>query len=380
MATPRLDIEPQMLKWACERSGRDEAVILKSVPQMLKWMDGTARPTMKQLQKFAAVTYTPVGYLFLAVPPTETVPLPDLRTVKNDRLTRPSANLIATIHICQQRQEWYRQHQLLSGHDPLSFVGSLNATVPTPEAAQKIRKALNFTAEDRTQLQTWEEATRHLIAAIEATGVLVMVSGIVGNNNHRSLDPEEFRGFAMADDIAPLIFINGADAKSAQMFTMAHEIAHIWLGESAVSDVSVSEKTTHKVESWCNEVAAEFLVPRKELRAEYADDEKPSAQVHRLTKHFKVSSLVILRRLRDLKLLKEDQFWPLYRKELQRIKTKTNAGGNFYTTKQVRIGRNFARAVIESTLEGKTLYRDAFRLLELEKMDTFNKLCEALSE
>ncbi len=345
---------------------------------MLKWMDGTARPTMKQLQKFAAVTYTPMGYLFLAAPPTETVPLPDLRTVKDDRLTRPSANLIATIHICQQRQEWYRQHQLLSGHDPLSFVGSLNTTVPTPEAAQKIRNALNFTAEDRTQLQTWEEATRHLTAAIDAIGVLVMVSGIVGNNTHRLLDPEEFRGFAMADDIAPLIFINGADAKSAQMFTMAHELAHIWLGESAVSDVSVVEKTTHKVESWCNEVAAEFLVPWEELKEEYAADTKPSAQVHRLTKHFKVSSLVILRRLRDLKLIKERQFWPLYNNELQRIKTKANAGGNFYTTKQARIGRSFARAIIESTLEGKTLYRDAFRLLELDKMDTFNKLCQAL--
>src|SRR5258708_21057731 len=101
-------------------------------------------------------------------------------------------------------------------------------------------------------MTTWTEALRRFIEQADALGVLVMVNGVVGSNNRRKLDPQEFRGFALADNLAPLVFINGADSKAAQMFTLAHELSHIWLGLSAVPHPQPSLVPEHDAERCCN--------------------------------------------------------------------------------------------------------------------------------
>ena len=105
----------------------------------------------------------------------------------------------------------------------------------------------------------------HLRQKIEATGILIVINGVVGNNNYRKLDPDEFRGFVLSDEHAPLVFINGADFKAAQMFTIAHEVAHLWINREGVSNFEAMQPPPVRVETWCNEVAAEFLVPATEL-------------------------------------------------------------------------------------------------------------------
>jgi Zn-dependent peptidase ImmA (M78 family) len=202
---------------------------------------------------------------------------------------------------------------------------------------------------------------------------------LIKSNNQRKLDPEEFRGFAIADDLAPLVFINGADTKAAQMFTLAHELAHIWLGETALSDSSVANVAEHDVERWCNRVAAELLVPLASLKEEYDENADLDAEVKRLARCFKVSTLVILRRIYDAGGLNEERFWREYRKELGRLMAiPRGSGGNFYLTQAARLSKRFARALVASTLEGQTLHRDAFRLLGFSKLATFQELGHSL--
>jgi len=181
--------------------------------------------------------------------------------------------------------------------------------------------------------------------------------------------------------LAPLIFINGADSKAAQMFTLAHELAHLWLGQTALSDVSAEQAPANAVERWCNEVAAELLVPMDAFCAELAADESVAMTLKRLARYFKVSSLVILRRLLDAGRIDRATFFSCYRDEmarLQEIDARTAGGGDFYRTTAARVSKRFARALVESTLEGRTLYRDAFHMLGIAKTATFNELGRSL--
>jgi len=373
----RVEVKPEMIRWACERAGTDIASLSQrqSLRKLPDWISGEENPTFKQLEDFAKATRTPVGYLFLPDPPKEFVPIPDLRTIGNERIGRPSPDLLETIYICQQRQEWYRDFARSMGDKPLPFVGSVDVKADPVEVAEAIRRALGFDIEQRRCMPSWTEALRCFIGQVDAFGVMVMVSGVVGSNTHRPLDPQEFRGFALTDPLAPLVFINGKDTKAAQMFTLAHELAHIWLGVSALSDVGPVTTPSDQVEIWCNKVAAELLVPLTVLREAYEKGETLRHELDRLARFFKVSTLVVLRRLHDAGRLTRDQFWSAYDDELERLRAMSRGrGGNFYLTLPARVSKRFARALVISTLEGQTLHRDAFRLLGFSKLATFQEL------
>ncbi len=241
-----------------------------------------------------------------------------------------------------------------------------------------MREKLDFQVADRTECPTWSDALRLFIRRADQIGVLVMVSGVVASNNHRRLDPSEFRGFALADPLAPLVFVNGADTKAAQMFTLAHELAHIWLGSSALSNIAASTVPgSRREEIWCNAIAAEFLVPLVAVRAELSDGEQLPDAMSRLSRNFKVSTLVVLRRLLDAEWIDRETFEMHWQSESERLRTlnrSTGGGGNFYRTTLARVSRRFVRALVESTHEGHTLYRDAFRMVGVSKVETFNNL------
>jgi Zn-dependent peptidase ImmA (M78 family) len=375
----RVEIKPELLSWARERAGFDPGALANRFPKLAEWERGEAKPTLKQIEKFASATHTPIGFLFLQQPPVEHIPIPDFRTAGNKRIGRPSPDLLETIYVCQQRQEWYRDFARSERESPLPFVGSasLNSSVET--TAESLRHALNFDVEERRQLPTWTDALRRFIELADAMGIMVMCSGVVLNNNNRRLDADEFRGFALSDDLAPLVFINGADTKAAQMFTLAHELAHIWLGQSAVSDAQALQVSEHVVERWCNRVAAELLVPLAILTREYRDDSELRAELDRLARRFKVSTLVILRRIHDAGGLTKQEFSRAYEEELERLLAiAKGSGGNFYLTQAARVSKRFARALVISTLEGQTLHRDAFRMLGFAKLETFKKLGRSL--
>lgn len=377
---PRVPVQPALLIWARERARMDEAALQARFPHLSKWESGDLQPTLRQLEQYAQATHAPLGYFFLPAPPQEVLPIPDFRTIGRG-FPRLSADLLDVIYTCQTRQNWYRDEALVNGETPLTFVGSVTLSTPPTEAAALIRQQLGFSVQARRDCPSWAEALRMFIAQAEEAGVLVMVSGVVMNNNNRHLDPQEFRGFALADALAPLVFINGADSKAAQMFTLAHELAHLWLGQTALSDTAMAETSDHATETWCNRVAAELLVPKAEFLAALHDDEALDQALQRLARHFKVSTLVLLRRMLDVGRLDGPAFWQAYRAEETRLKTlaaRNTGGGDFYRTTVARVSRRFAQSLVVSTLEGRTLYRDAFRMLGIAKPGTFNELGRTL--
>ena len=375
----RVNVQPELLRWARDRSGLERSDLARRFPKLDSWENGAALPTLKQLERFADVTHTPIGFLFLDKPPIERVPIPDLRTVGNDYMESPSPDLLDVIYICQQRQDWYRDFARSIREQPLPFVGSALLTNDIVETAARIRRTLGFDLEERRRMPTWTDALRRFIEQADTRGILVMCSGVVMNNNRRNLDPDEFRGFALADDLAPLVFINGADTKAAQMFTLAHELAHLWLGRSAVSDAQASRIPENEIEGWCNRVAAELLVPADVLRGEYRGETELRPEVARLAQRFKVSTLVILRSLQDVGGITQDRMWQEYRLEQDRLRAMPRgSGGNFYLTQAARVSKRFARALVVSTLEGRSSFTEAFRLLGFKKMHTFRNLGHSL--
>ncbi len=376
----RVDVKPELLRWARERAGIGVDSLVHRFPGYSEWETGEAKPTLKQLEKFAETAHASIGYFFLSEPPEEPFPIPDFRTVGGETLRSPSLDLRETVYICQQRQDWYRDFARLEGADPLAFVGSASPANDIEAAAADIRAALRLDLEERRSLPTWTDALRHLVEMADALGVLVMVSGIVGSNTRRKLDPNEFRGFALADDLAPLIFVNGADTKAAQMFTLAHELAHLWLGASALSDSRPDSLPAHDVEAWCNRVAAELLAPLAVLREAYRKDENLPDALEHLARRFKVSTLVILRRIHDADGLTREEFREAYDAELKKLKAKISksSGGSFYPTLKARVGRRFGHALVSSTLGGRTSFSESFRLLGIKKMSTFREAGKSL--
>jgi Zn-dependent peptidase ImmA (M78 family) len=374
----RADVNPELLVWARQRSGLPAQDLAARFPMLAAWELGERQPTFRQLESYAQATHTPVGFLFLPQPPQERVPIPDFRTIGDTGVARPSADLLDTIYQCQQRQDWYREFAVVNQEEAVEVVGSLTTRADPMAAAATMGAALRFGVEERGA--TWSDALRTLTEHAEDLGFLVMVNGVVGSNTHRKLNPREFRGFALADRMAPLAFVNGADTKAAQIFTLVHELVHLWLGEAALDDTEPAATPASDVERWCNEVTAEVLVPLAMLPD--VTLQAPSTEVlDQLARQFKVSTLVVLRRLHDAQRLSRDEYLDLVSAEYQRIMGLIGgraSGGNFYATQPVRVSRRFARAIIASTMEGQTLYRDAFQLLGFKKLSTFNELATHL--
>ena len=371
-----------MITWARERAGLEPEDLAARFPKAPEWEAGSLSPTLKQLEKLARATHTSIGFLFLDEPPEESIPIPDFRTMVDSGVTRPSPDLLDTIFQCQQRQEWYRSFAEADRADAVAVVGSLSTQMSPTEAASVMRRQLGFDFDQRGS--TFGDAFRLLAEEAAEHGVLVMVNGIVGSNTHRKLDPREFRGFALIEPLAPLVFVNGADTKAAQIFTLAHELAHVWLGETALSDADLGTRPTQDTESWCNQVAAEFLVPLDAVQDAYRPDADLTEELDRLAKLFKVSTLVVLRRLFDAGIMSWASYRTAYGAELDRVlgfleaRAEGTSGGSFYNTQPVRVSKRFARALITSTLEGRTLYTEAFEMLGFRKQSTFNELATRL--
>ncbi|MBC8624246.1 ImmA/IrrE family metallo-endopeptidase [Bacillus paralicheniformis] len=366
--TVRVQIKPELLKWAYNRTIKQDKLHNK-FPKLDEWLNGNIKPTLKQLEEYANATSTPLGYLFLEKPPVEQLPIPHYRTIDKGMRKQPSPDLIETLHLMQRRQDFMKDYFERYIGDSLDFVGSYQGNKAS-QLANKISELFGIKSEWASKQRTFQEALNYLISKCEENRIMVMVNGIVGSNTHRPLNIEEFRGFVLVDDMAPLIFINGVDAKSAQIFTLIHEIAHIFIGSSAVVEASPLNKVDEQVEKLCNAAAAEFLCPhdtfKKAWYAHYGD-----RNVYKtLADIFKVSQLVIGRRALDLGIISKKGFFDFYHRYLEENQTKrnsTSSGGNFHNTTRIRLGELFSKAIIYQTKSGNMQFTDAYKLTGLKR-------------
>jgi Zn-dependent peptidase ImmA (M78 family) len=310
--------------------------------------------------------HVPFGYLFLSSPPKETIPLPDLRTIANRPLTDPSLELIEVTEDALRKQDWYREYRVAEGAERLSFVGRYSADSGADEVAEDMRKTLAINSSLREMAQSWERFLILLARNAEGAGVLVLRNGVVGNNTHRPLSVEEFRGFALSDPVAPIVFINAQDSKAAQIFTLVHELAHIWIGQSGVSNLDYKVRAGQQaspIDRFCDQVAAEVLVPLRDFIVAWSKQDDIDTNLWRLARRYRVSELVILRRALETDLIDE---WE-YREHFDsRAKRKGKGeGGDYHRNVLIRNSVTFTLSLLAAVIGGYVSYRDAATLLNV---------------
>jgi Zn-dependent peptidase ImmA (M78 family) len=366
----RVSVKREVLRWAMARSGLTIDDLQGRFPKAQQWDAGESGPTLRQLEAIARLTSTPLGFFFLVEPPEERLPVPYFRTLGDERPSGPSPDLLETIQVMQQRQAWMREFLIEQGEEALAFVRSVQPAEPCASVAERIRRAMGLGEGWGAELPTWTHALRALREAAEEAGILVVVNGVVGNNTHRKLHPGEFRGFVLVDEYAPLVFVNGADGKAAQMFTLAHELAHVVFGSSAAFDLREMQPADDPTEQACNRVAAEFLIPERELRGVWPSVKGDPEPFQAIARRFKVSEIVAARRALDLGLVNKTVFLDFlhaYQADERRVVAAEpkRKRGDFYPTQNLRVGRRFASAVVRAVAEGKLLYSDAYKLTGL---------------
>lgn len=370
MSTRVENINKEIIEWAIIRNGNSLEEFYAQNPNVESWIKGEKNPTVKQLENFTHKVHVPFGYMFLPKPPNETIPLPFFRTGKKNT-NKVSLNVFHTIQIIQDRQNWLTEYLEELNFPDLYFVGKYSIKNSYIEIVNDIRNVLKLELDWASRHNKWEEALDYLTNKIEEAGIIVTYNGIVGSNTHRVIDVNECRGFVLVNNKAPFLFINSADAKAAQMFTIIHELAHVWLGKSAGFDNANLLPADDPLEILCDKVAAELLVPEIYFLKKW----ETTQDFKYLSRIFKVSPIVIGRRALDLNLINLKYFMDFYNNYMSYFKTnkdKQSSGGDFYATTKKRISLRFAAFVNNAVKENKLLYRDAYRLTSM-KGETYNK-------
>ncbi len=366
----RVNVTNEMLTWAIARAGYELPAFAEKFPPVQHWLDGEKQPTVKQLETFSKKVYLPFGYLFLPEPPEEELPIPYFRS-NGRRADKVSVNVYDTILLMQQRQDWLRDYLNDNDFEPLPFVGRFQNSRDVAAIVQDIRNVLQLPENWASNFRTWTDALAHLVEVIEDKGIIASFNGVVENSTKRKIPVDECRGFVLVDEIAPFMFINNGDFKSAQMFTVVHELAHIWTGHSAGFDFRRMQPANDPIEKLCDQVAAEFLVP--ETAFNEAWNRNPNTST--IARHFKVSEIVIARRALDTGKWTRNQFLDFYEAYSQReYRKKDNqpSGGDFFATAKKRLSITFAAHINQAVKSGQILYRDACKLTSM-KGDTFEK-------
>ena len=380
--TTRIEISKELLNWVVARVRVD--LLPSSTANLINaWISGEKEPTFNQIEDVSKKTGIPLGYFFLETPPTEDLSLVDYRTVDSLELSNPSRNLIDTIHDMEQIQDWMRNCLIDEGSGPMHYVGAMREELSMVTFAQYVRSVLDIKLEWFEDTQTPEQSFNYIRSAISNAGILVMMNGIVGSNTHRPLSIDEFRGFALVDDYAPLIFINTNDSVNGRLFSLLHEVAHVFIGENSLfNDRYSTAGRVKKEETLCNAVAAEILVPQISFTAKWKEHayEDKEIVIEDLARYYKCGITVIARKALDNHYIDSALYnrtakmaVEKYNEKRKYLKERGNSGGDFYNTLASRIDKRFLFTLANSVYNGRTLYTDAFRFTNTNRT-TFSNL------
>ena len=358
-----------LITWAREREGLSIEKAAKKLgiksARLERWEDGTETPNFNQKRRIASKFYVPLSCLFMKEPPVEKLPIVDFRTI-NSEDAKPSPRLLEVIYDAQRKQNWLSEIRRDEQVDPIITEGGKDRPV------EYINKLLDIENLRRTA-KNYEDFLRELITQLDDKGFIVIRNSRVGFNNSRPLSEREFRGFALHDPYAPLVFINGKDATAGQIFTLVHELAHLVLGESGLD-----ARFDHNTEQNCNQIAAEVLLPSDRI----IDLDCTSFDaIKRTAKSFRISTFVVLIKAKQLGKIDQelfDLYWQRSKAESNNRRARGSSGGNFYTNvKFVAGGESFLKTVRQYTLVGQMLYRDAYQLTGLYG-DTFENYFKSM--
>ncbi len=352
-------VNPEILRWARETAGLSiseatsklgirEARGVSPVDRLIELESGESLPTRPVLVKMAKQYRRPLLTFYLSTPPRSGDRGRDFRTLPADHSEVDEALLDALIRGVQARQSLVKA--AIEDEDeavPLGFVGSADSTMGVSEVLASIRQTLGLGLTDYRAAQNQDEAFDLLREAAEELGVFVILLGNLGSH-HTNIGLEAFRGFSLADPVAPFVVINDQDSRAAWSFTLIHELTHIWLGQTGVSGGDPNQG----IERFCNDVAAEFLLPAAELRqlsipdptdledsanriSEFAHDRKISRSMVAYNLHRRGRiSFPVWRGLHEH--FRERWFEEV---ERRRVQTRERSGGpNFYVVRRHRIG------------------------------------------
>lgn len=378
MPAVSVNIQPEIINWAVSQA--DEGQLgAKLMDNIKHWLDGTKTPTFKQIEDLSRKTRIPLGYFFLQKPPVEEIKLLEYRTIDSIDLADPSRDLIDTIKEMELVQDWMKEYRQDTGFDILNFVGSLKGQSDAFTIADQIRRDLDLEPEWYKNCYSLADSFNFIRVKLNECGVIVMLNGIVGKNTHRALSIDEFRAFAMVDDWAPLIFINNADSQGAKLFSLFHEIAHIWLGEDDLYNDRRHSNNVKPLEVLCNAVAGELMVPVDAFKKEWKDTsvQNRMEKITILARKFRCGESVIARKALDCKKINKALYEIIINEAIDAYKTMrengVSSGGNYYNTTKSRLDSCFIRALCESIASGRTTYSEAYRLTNTSRK-TFEKV------
>lgn len=336
-----------------------------------KWISGEKEPTFSQIETVSKNINIPFGYFFLDKPPVEECKIVDFRTVDSISIHNPSRDLIDTVDLMSSVQEWMSEYNRDNGASEYVFVGSVKTTDDVIHTAKTIRKELNLNLNWFEDFRNAREAFNSLRNTIADIGVIVMMNGIVGNNTHRPLNVSEFRAFALTDPYAPLIFINSRDADNGKLFSLLHELVHVWIGkDNFYNDVYGLSQKVSKEEQFCNAVAAEILVPDSIFIDEWSRQTGSNETIiYELEKKFICSSFTLLIKAFNTRRIEKAEFnrlLNLFKGQFEAIlnqkQEKISGGGDFYRTLATKWDRKVIQAMYSGVQSGRNQYRDVYRL------------------